>query len=408
MSSRPVLKNSITAKKLLQWSIPLLAVLGVGGLLWALFLRPPAPQVQSQVIVMADEAPLSDAAFTRVEGPRPFVFPRDHGPHPDYQTEWWYYTGNLEGSEGQRFGYQLTFFRRAGQPAAARADRPSPWAADQIYMAHFTLTDTAAEQFHYSERFERGAAGLAGALPDEEDSDARFEVWLHDWSVRQVADDEYLLRVQDGDVSLDLRLTDRKGPVFQGDQGYSRKGPEPGNASLYYSFTRLESEGTISIEGRTYPVNGLSWMDREISTSALSQGQVGWDWFALQLDDGSELMVYVIRRSDGSVDRFSSGLFVFPDGTSRVLSSQDYQISVEDRWRSPHSRGEYPARWHIRVPSLGLDLQVQPQLADQELNVTVIYWEGSVAVSGTREGQLVRGYGYVELTGYAQSLEGQL
>lgn len=386
-----------------------LFLLALIALAWWAFFRRPSEQAQAKVIAMIEPGAFPAGDFARADGPRPFIFPQDHGLHPEFQTEWWYYTGNLAGPDGRRYGYQLTFFRRASFPPGALPERSSAWATNQIYMAHFTLTDVSAGEFSFFERFERGAAGLAGAMVKAEDTpEAGFEVWLRDWSVRQVGKDEYRLRAQEEHIALDLLLVDRKGPVLQGDQGYSRKGPELGNASLYYSMTRLETTGTISFAGRAVPVTGWSWMDREISTSALSPGQVGWDWFALQFDDGSELMVYVIRRSDGSVDRFSSGIFVAPDGAARPLSSQDFQISTEAVWRSPHSNGEYPSRWRIQVPSVGLDLRVQPQLADQELNVTVVYWEGSVRVSGEREGRPISGYGYVELTGYAGSLEGQV
>lgn len=394
-------KRSESRKRLPRWLIPLAALLTVGGLVWALFARQPAAQAQARVIPM-EMTPSADA-YARVEGPRELIFPRDHGPHPEFQTEWWYYTGNLEGQDGRRFGYQLTFFRRAIVPLADWTPRASDWASSQIYMAHFTLTDVSSQQFHYFERFERGAADLAGAQ-----GDPVFQVWLRDWSVEQIGQDEYRLRASEGQVALDLRLMDRKGPVLQGDRGFSRKGPQLGNASLYYSQTHLESQGTVTIAGSSTPVSGLSWMDREISTSALSRGQVGWDWFALQLDDGSEIMAYVLRREDGTVDEYSNGTFIYPDGTTRHLTREDFQITSENTWHSPHSGGNYPARWRIQVPSLNLNLQVEPQLADQELNVSFTYWEGSVQVSGTQGGKAVLGYGYVELTGYAKSLEGQL
>ena len=383
------------------WLVGLAALLGVFLLGWALLSRQPEAQVQSRLIPM-ERTPPADT-FTRAQGPRDLVFPRDHGPHPDFQTEWWYYTGNLEGQDGRRFGYQLTFFRRAVLPEADGTPRASDWAANQIYMAHFTLTDASSEQFHYFERFERGAAGLAGAQ-----GEPAFQVWLRDWSVEQTGQDEYRLRAAEGPITLDLRLFDSKGIVLQGDRGYSRKGPQPGNASLYYSQTRLESQGTVSIDGSSYEVSGLSWLDREISTSALSKGQVGWDWFALQLDDGSEIMAYVLRREDGTIDAFSNGTFIFPDGSTLPLSRDDFQIMPEGEWRSPHSGGTYPARWQLNVPSLSLNLTVEPQVADQELNVSFIYWEGSVRITGAREGKPVQGFGYVELTGYAESLEGQL
>jgi predicted secreted hydrolase len=338
-----------------------------------------------------------------VEGPQKLSFPQDFGPKPDYLTEWWYYTGNLQTNDGRHFGYQLTLFRRAIEPPGDQAPRTSDWAANQVYMAHFTLTDVSAKKFHFFERFERGAAGLAGATLTP-----AFQVWLHDWSVEQIGPDTYRLKAQEDGVAVDLQMTDTKGPVLQGDQGYSQKGPQPGNASLYFSQTHLESKGKVTIEGQAYLVSGLSWMDREISTSALSKGEVGWDWFALQLNDGSELMAYVLRRSDGTIGQFSSGTLIGPNGETRHLTREDFRITTESTWKSPHSGGLYPARWKLSVPSAELELDIQPQLADQELNVSFIYWEGAVSFSGTHHGNAVTGYGYVELTGYAKSMEGTL
>jgi predicted secreted hydrolase len=355
-------------------------------------------QVAAQLIASVDG---ETAGFAQVEGPRPFDFPIDYGPHPAYQTEWWYYTGNLTTSEGRRFGYQLTFFRRALIPPSAQADRLSDWAADQVYLAHFTLSDIGGSGFQAHERFSRGAAGLAGAQA------APYQVWLEDWSVEETGTGSYHLAAHDGDLSLDLTLVDRKGPVLQGDQGYSQKGPQPGDASYYYSLTRLTSSGTVQVGESEYAVDGLSWMDHEFSTTALAPDQVGWDWFSIQLDDGSELMLYELRRDDGTVDPYSSGTYVAPDGSTTPLSESDFALTVERTWRSPHSGATYPAGWAVDVPSLGLSLTVEPYLADQELNVSYTYWEGAVGVGGQHDGQPLSGSGYVELTGYAGSMQGQ-
>lgn len=377
------------------------ALLAMGAFGWGVLAGRQETRVQSSVI---GALPTADSAnFERVMGPRELVFPRDHGPHPTFQTEWWYYTGSLQGEDGRRFGYQLTFFRRGAGPGDWREARASAWAANHVYMAHFTVTDVQAGSFFAYERFERGAAGLAGAQ-----GEPAFQVWLRDWSVEQTGAGEYHLRAGEGDVAVDLRLVDGKGITLQGDRGYSRKGPEPGNASLYYSQTRLETEGTLTIGQKAYAVSGSSWMDREISTSALSEGQVGWDWFALQLDDGSELMVYIIRDRKGEASVYSSGMFVDADGTATALAYDNFEIRPEGVWRSPHSGGEYPARWHVSVPALALDLTVTPLVADQELNLSVTYWEGAVQVAGERAGKPLSGYGYVELTGYADSLEGDV
>lgn len=329
------------------------------------------------------------------------AFPQDFGPHLDFQTEWWYYTGNVETSDGRHFGYELTFFRRALAPTGQQQNRLSAWATDQIYMAHFALTDVGERRFHAFEHFARGAAGLAGAQP------APYRVWLENWSVEEVAPHKRRLRATEGAIAIDLLLTDSKGPILEGDRGYSQKGPDQGDASYYYSFTRLVSEGTVELAGKVYQVNGSSWMDHEWSTSALAADQVGWDWFALQLDDGSELMLYHIRRADGSIDPFSSGMLIGADGSTRRLSAGDFTISNTATWRSPHSGATYPARWIIALPTAGLSLTIEPYLADQELNLSFTYWEGAVLVSGQHGGRTVHGDGYVEMTGYAASMQGQ-
>ena len=188
------------------------------------------PEVRAQLVAQVEPA----SGFARARGPQALAFPDDHGAHTDYQTEWWYYTGNLEAADGRHFGYQLTFFRSALLPAPERQERSSAWATDQVYMAHFALTDVAAGQFYAFERFSRGAAGLAGAQA------APFQVWLEDWRVEEVAPGNYRLRAAQDDVAIDLQLTDLKGPILQGDAGYSPKGPEPGNASGHLQFTRSD------------------------------------------------------------------------------------------------------------------------------------------------------------------------
>ncbi len=358
----------------------------------------PQPQVQARLVGLA----VAPGNYSRADGPRALVFPRDLGPHPDFQTEWWYYTGNLAAPDGQRFGFQLTFFRRALLGPAERSPRSSIWGADQVYLAHFALTDAASGQFHAFERFERGAAGLAGAQ-----CDPQYRVWLQEWSVEQVGPAAYRLQAAQEGIKLQLDLNDGKGIILQGDQGYSQKVPDTGNASYYTSQTRLDTSGSIEVNGKTFEVSGLSWMDHEFSTSALSPDQVGWDWFSIQLDDGSELMVYQIRKKDGSIDPFSSGTIISNDGKTRGLKAGDFSIQVDSTWKSPHSKGVYPAAWTVSVPSEGLTLQIKPILSDQELNVSFIYWEGAVQVTGEKNGVKISGKGYVELTGYGQSLAGR-
>ena len=340
--------------------------------------------------------------FARVEGPPGFDFPADHGPHPAYQTEWWYYTGNLTAADGRHFGYQLTFFRRALRPADDVAERQSDWAATQVYMAHFALVDVQSRDYVSFERFSRGAAGLAGAQSPP------FRVWLEDWSVVQAADGTHHVLATANGVAIDLMLTDLKGPALQGDEGYSQKGEDPGNASAYYSLTRLQTQGEVRVGGASFTVEGLSWMDHEYSTSALSRGQVGWDWFSIQLDDGSEFMLFTLR-TDGGVDPYSHGLYVEADASAATLHHRDgdYTIDALDTWRSAGTGAEYPARWRVVIPERGVEVEIEPWLADQEFEGSYSYWEGAVRVSGERNGEPITGSGYVELTGYAGSMEGE-
>jgi predicted secreted hydrolase len=339
--------------------------------------------------------------FSRADGNHIWDFPKDFGPHPEYQTEWWYYTGNLVNSDGRRFGYQLTFFRRGLLPPEDWAYRDSKWGVNQVYMGHFAVSDIATQEHYAFERFSRGAAGLAGSQAEP------FQVWLEDWEIEQVSDNEWRMLAQQDGVGLDLLLTDEKGITLQGINGYSQKGPDPGNASYYFSQTRLTSEGTVRIKEEAYKVSGLSWMDHEFSTSALSDGQVGWDWFSLQLDEGTDLMVFQIRREDGSVDPFSSGVVIDNEGVPIQLSRDQFEIQVTDTWRSPQSGAVYPSAWTLMVPSIELVLDIQPYMADQEMNVSYSYWEGAVSVRGMYQAMTLSGSGYVELTGYAASMENE-
>lgn len=347
-----------------------------------------APAPAQVAGVLGGDAPDADG-FARVTGPRPLVFPDDHGPHPDYRHEWWYFTGNLRAADGRRFGYQLTIFRIALAPQAA--PRASAWAFNQLYMAHFALTDVAAGRFHAFERFARGALGLAGAQAQP------FRVWLEDWRIAGAGDDMFplaLVATQDG-VAIALNLARDRGYVLQGDNGYSRKSADPGNASYYYSATRLVTGGTVTVDGRTVDVSGTSWLDREWSTSALGPEQAGWDWFALQLDDGRDLMYYRLRNKDGSASEFSAGMLLAPDGAIEKLGANDVVLEELAHWRSPRTGTRYPSRWRLRLPAHALSLDIAPVIADQELDLSVRYWEGAVSVVGA-----VGGAGYVELAGY--------
>jgi predicted secreted hydrolase len=340
------------------------------------------------------------AGYARAVVPRMFRFPEDHGPHPEFKTEWWYVTGNLRTPEGRPFGYQFTLFRIALAPSdPADTVVVSAWRTRQLYMAHLTLSDIAEGRFYAFERFSRGALGLAGATARP------FRAWLANWQLAQVGENVFPWHLSAGTAEMQLNLTLRplKPVVLQGKQGLDPKGPEPGNASYYYSIPRIATTGTLRIGRQTYTVEGLSWLDREWSTSALGNDQVGWDWFALQLDNGYDLMWYRLRHRDGAESPWSSGALIDPEGRLVHLQAGAVQLEVRDTWISPHSKVTYPALWYLRVPTQELELYVRPRLKDQELNLSLRYWEGAVTVEGIHHGQSVQGSGYVELTGYGEA-----
>lgn len=332
--------------------------------------------------------------YARAEAPRALVFPADHGPHPAFRTEWWYFTGNLETAGARHFGFELTFFRIALAPEAPASE--SAWATNQVWMAHLALTDTAAVRFHAAEAFSRGALGLAGARATP------FEVHVEDWSAAGgLGGPEPLsLSAASAEAAIELELVPRKPPVPHGERGLDRKGPEPGNASYYYSLTRIDAAGRVRSGAEWHDVEGLAWMDREWSTSALSDGVVGWDWFALQLDDGRELMYYRLRRADDSTAEHSGGTLVGADGAVRRLGPDDVALRATRRWTSGATGTTYPVAWSLSVPSADLELDVAPVLDDQELDLSVRYWEGAVRADGSAGGRPVAGRGYLELAGY--------
>ena len=391
------------------------------------------------------------AGFAQVLGPRVFEFPRDHGAHPEYRQEWWYFTGNLQSDVGERFGFELTFFRYglvgqsagaaarlgaeagggAGMKAAgagldARGDAESAWRARQIYLAHFAVTDVGRQRFRSAEKLSRGAVGLAGA------ENPPLRVWVDDWVLGEVGvsagspgvvtgsggqdQGRWTLHAAESGYELTLDAEALEAPVLNGDRGFSAKSSTPGSASYYYSIPRVAVHGRLIRDGKSIDVHGLAWMDREWGSGSLEQQ--GWDWFALQLRDGSSLMFYSLRNRDDSRDPHSAGTWVSPTGAARPLAFGDVQIDVLDYWKNP--RGErYPARWRVKVPAVGVDVEVRPVLADQELTTAPRYWEGAVDVvaagggpardASTAEGrnggnaapQKDSGRGYVELVGYA-------
>ena len=372
---------------------------GIGALvaliavaLIALWPAPSHPPLRATVAVREALAD-GGAGFAQALLPRPFSFPADQGPHPDFRTEWWYYTGNLHTAAGRAIGFELTFFRVALAPGAVV--RASAWATREVYIAHFAVSDVAGRRFHAFSRSSREALGLAGAAASP------FHVWVDDWSAEGDGPSARL-RAADGDVAIDLAVSATKPAVAQGDRGLSRKGSEPGNASFYYSSPRMRAQGTVRLGPETLDVSGDAWMDREWSTSALGHDVEGWDWFALQLADGRELMFYLLRRRDGTVAPFSAGTLVAADSATRALAASDVRIDTLAHWTSTRSGVRYPARWRLSVPSAALQLQIEPRLADQELIVGTRYWEGAVTVTGSADGRPIAGQGYVELVGYAE------
>lgn len=347
--------------------------------------------------------PLSHGAllgFKRAMPGYTLSFPNDHAAHPAYQTEWWYYTGHLRTKQGKTYGYQLTFFRHRLDSSGPTLN-PSKWFADNIYMAHMVITDEQGQHFVYGEKINRAALGLAGAAED------RYHVWNEDWLVERLGSVHHL-KGDIPDFKLNLILTPLKPPVLHGanQDGLSQKGEGKGHASHYYSYTRMRTEGVLHTRDGVFEVEGVSWMDHEFGSTQLKNYQVGWDWFSMQLANNTEVMLYHIRHKDGTIDPYSSGTLVQPDGSTQHLRREDFQIETHATWRSPKSGAVYPQRWTVRIPKADLTLHLEPVLAAQELitdNTTrVTYWEGSVQINGSMQGQPTTGVGYVELTGYVQ------
>ena len=333
-----------------------------------------------------------------------YNFPRDHFSHDDFRIEWWYYTGYLESDEGRSFGYQVTFFR-VGLEGNKKIANPSQWKIDQIYFAHMTVTDIAEKKFHFFERINRKGLINAGAKSD------RFLVWNEDWVLTERGKAHRLKAIESG-TGVDIKLIPIKEMVFHGEQGVSRKGREKGNASHYFSYTRMQATGKVFIKGKAYKVKGTSWMDREFSSDQLNPDLIGWDWFSLKLGNNTEIMLYQLRRKGGGVDPFSSGTLIAANGVSRHLVKDDFSIEVIGDWTSEATQTTYPSGWIISLPETGTRLRIQPDLDDQELShlrsIAGSYWEGSVSIDGVFKGNPVKGKGYVELVGYGKPLKQDL
>jgi predicted secreted hydrolase len=390
----PMEKRKTTDKKL---RLRTKLIITVVGLLTASCFLPPASCFllpTSSVLAPADSLLPTDS-WREAEAGYRYEFPRDHGSHEDYAIEWWYYTGNLQAKDGRRFGYQLTFFRVG---VARQPVNPSRWAVRNLYMTHFAISDIGQKQFHSFDRINRTGIGWAGAATDA------YRVWNEDWSA-QLDGREHVLSASEEDYKIDLRLAPAKPEVIHGENGISQKGSSAGNASHYYSLTRLETAGRLTVGDETFDVTGSSWMDHEFGTSFLEEEEVGWDWFSIQLDDGRELMLFEIRRRDGQIDPRSSGTLVERDGRATPIRFGEFALAASDLWRSPASHAAYPTAWTIDLPRYQLKLTTQAAFADQELRTTestgVTYWEGSINIEGTADGKAVSGRGYLEMTGYA-------
>ena len=406
--------------KLSFWQIITIPILVGLALSWILFSEPKA-EIEATISAAQALSGSDTEGFTQALAPREFVFPGDHGAHPGFKTEWWYYTGNLFSEEGRQFGYQFTIFRN--QLSLLDADfahikpeesvhinpegnsaHDSEWSTNQLYLAHFAISDVSKKDHVFDERYSRGTAGLAGASVDP------YRIWLEDWEITRVkdskaTDERFPVRIKaemsDG-TALDVVLNPQKPLVFQGEEGYDKKGGEDGNASYYISFTRMQTEGLLKKEGESLAVSGLSWMDHEWSTSALDSGQTGWDWFSIQLSNGYELMYYQIRNVDPDLAPQTTGSLVTPNGQKRDLDQGEVRLEVLEYWTSPHTGARYPVRWTLAIPSKELEMDLTTVFDDQEMTVSVQYYEGALRVSGKFRDEAIDGNGYIEMTGYEQ------
>jgi predicted secreted hydrolase len=332
--------------------------------------------------------------------PRVFQFPQDHGAHPEFRSEWWYYSGHLRSAAGDTYGYQLTFFR-----VASRAEEPSDHNAaggfHSVYFAHLAVSDPARGRFHFREQ--RGMVALHHSGADT----GRLNVWVGPWQAEQVGNGHHLTAQKDG-LGVNLTLVPLKPPVLHGQQGLSRRSAVFPAASNYYSVTRMQTRGYITVGGRIIDVQGSSWMDHEFFNKYVAPDTIGWDWFAAQLDDGSELVLGMLRLQDGSLSPASAGTLVDSQGQAHNLGLADFQVRPRGTWKSPHTKAVYPSGWEISLPGAGLRLQLTPTLNDQEIRAhgppRIKYWEGRVTVRGSKGGQPVTGQGFVELTGYAHPM----
>ena len=357
------------------------------------------------LLALISTSTLFGQEFRRALPGRIFSFPQDHFSHPEFKTEWWYYSGHLYSQEKKSFGYQLTFFR-TGLNRETKNQR-SKWSIQDLYFAHLAITDEFKKKFGYLEKISRGSLGEAGAS-SYKPSEKTFRIWIEDWSIEGAGPtiQNHSLKAGDKNFGIELLLTPEKNPVIHGQNGISQKAEGEGYASHYYSISRLKTEGKIFLQNKEISVQGISWMDHEFGSSQLREYQAGWDWFSIQLANGMELMFYQIRWKDGKVDPHSSATIISPDGTHQHLAKKEFQIEALDQWKSSKSSAIYPSKWKIRVPGHQIELTLSPTVKDQELitkeSTRVTYWEGSLKVEGKYQGGSINGMGYAELTGYAE------
>jgi predicted secreted hydrolase len=344
--------------------------------------------------------PLSAAQYRQALPGYRYEFPRDYFNHPDFETEWWYYTGNVRSVDGHRFGFELTFFR---QGVARDAAKMKSWEVRDLYLAHLALSDLDGHEFYHAERTNRTGPGLAGINAGE------GRIWNGNWQIQWRGEQQNLQAI-DARFELHLGLLSEKPPVINGENGVSQKAAGTGRASHYVSLTRLATNGHILLGSKNFDVTGSAWMDHEFFTHQLESSQVGWDWFSIQLNNNTELMLFRIRRSDGSIDHYSAGTFVDTKGTATHLRFRDFSMEpMDDRWTSPVTHAVYPIRWKISVPVFAIELEAETDLPPQELTgphqLTPSYWEGAVTFAGRNQRSTLSGAGYLEMTGYDRPFE---
>jgi predicted secreted hydrolase len=371
----------------------------------------PLALVADKLFIPTTSPKAEESTYYRVTRPCNLSFPYDHGMHPGYRTEWWYYTGNLKADTGEKFGFQMTVFRSQISPPGAEKNWPNPasqWRSQNLFIGHAAVSNIAGNKHIFDEKWCRGMNGIAGV---SQNPSGLTRIYLKNWSIF-IDEKLHHVQVQSNQFAFDLKMVPLKPAVLHGDQGYSRKGKLDESASCYYSFSRLMTDGSLVYKDQTYAVSGSSWMDHEFSTAPLQKNIVGWDWFSLQFSDNTELMVFLLRQAEKSIHPASSGSYIDEDGTKKQLTHNDFKIKVLDNWRSPQSGASYPSKWQLFISDMDMIITITSNINNQEMvtseSTDVIYWEGSVAISGHKGSHNISGVGYVELTGYNRRFDAPL